>query len=530
MKQQKPPQALGRGSDWRAAAVAAAVIAAASLTGGRYGAAVEPPREAWLEAEQARVERALEIISERSAGFDAEAAIFRSAIPRMLGTLDPHSVFFEPARFDRLREENQVRYGGVGVQVSLFRGEAVIDYPFPGTPAYEAGIRPGDTLEEVDGAPIKGSSESEIEGRIRGHLGTTVRLRLRRGDDDREVDLVRVPIPRRSVPLAAFLRPGVGYIRIATFGEQTADEVDQALEALESEGLEGLVLDLRGNPGGLVSAAVRVAGRLLPPGSTVFWRRGRGDRIKRYRAPYAAHRPYPLTVVTDCSSASAAEIVAGAVQDHDRGLIVGETTFGKGLVQRVFELSAGTGVMLTTARYYTPSGRLIQRSYDGLERADYFAGPCSGRYKPRPTDEKRTAHGRTFYGGGGITPDIAAPHDQPGRHGRRLLRVRAFDLYAQALADRLEELPSDWDATPETLADFERFVSEQGWLGKGPLAARPDFLRRKIRRSVYTMFWNVDEGLRADAELDPQVIAAIAALPRAAQLLAADPSERPSAF
>src|SRR5947208_6405106 len=345
---------------------------------------------------------------------NADKAIYNGAIPGMLHVLDPHSNFFDPKSYSLLREDQRGKYDGLGMSVGPRNNKVIVIAPFVGTPAYNAGIRPGDVIAAVDGKPTDNMTTSEVADLLKGAKGTTVHITIVREGAEKplEFTVVRDEIPRYSVDLAFEIRPGIGYMHVNGFTETTEHEVAQALEKFQNEGeLKGLVLDLRQNPGGLLSEGVGVADKFLHKGQVIVSHHGRNSPEKIYRAAHGnGGKDYPLVVLVNRGTASAAEIVSGAIQDHDRGLVVGESTFGKGLVQTVYQLSDNTGLALTTAKYYTPSGRLIQRDYTGVSLYDYYyAREDQGNNAGH--EVKLTDSGRTVYGGGGITPDVK--YDNP---------------------------------------------------------------------------------------------------------------------
>src|SRR6185369_5935078 len=335
-----------------------------------------------------------------------DKAIYNGAIPGMLHSLDPHSNFFDPKSYSLLREEQRGKYYGVGMTVGPRNNKVIVIAPFVGTPAYRAGIHPGDIIIAVDGKATDNMSTGDVAELLKGPKGTTVRITVLREGSDKPLDfnVVRDEIPRYSVDLHFLIRPGIGYMHISGFQETTEHEVAQALD--EMGDLKGLILDLRQNPGGLLSEGVGVADKFLRKGQLIVSHHGRNSPEKRYVASHGnGGKEYPLVVLVNRGTASAAEIVAGAIQDHDRGLIVGENTFGKGLVQTVYPLSENTGLALTTAKYYTPSGRLIQRDYSNVSLYDYYFNRDNGDDAAN-REVKLTDSGRTVYGGGGITPDV----------------------------------------------------------------------------------------------------------------------------
>ncbi|MCL2661012.1 MAG: S41 family peptidase, partial [Acidobacteriaceae bacterium] len=343
-----------------------------------------------------------------------DKAIYDGAIPGMLHVLDPHSNFYDPKAYAQMREDQHGRYYGVGMTIRELPDtnakngkKIVVVYPFEGTPSYKAGIRPGDVILSVDGKTTDGADSAAVAAMLKGPRNTHVRVEMGREGAPKPLvfDLVRDEVSRPSVDLAFLICPGIAYVRITGFMETTGREIGDALDNLGD--IQGLVIDLRDNPGGLLTEAVGTADKFLKKGQIVVSQRGRAFPDQIYRASHGSDTKYPIVVLVNRNTASAAEIVSGALQDHDRALIVGETTFGKGLVQTVFQTSEDTGLALTTYHYYTPSGRLIQRNYDHVSMYDYFYVRDSGaKEKSKANLEvKLTDSGRTVYGGGGITPD-----------------------------------------------------------------------------------------------------------------------------
>src|SRR5207249_575317 len=298
---------------------------------------------------------------------NADKAIYNGAIPGMLHVLDPHSNFFDPKSYSLLREDQRGKYYGVGMTVGPRNNKVIVIAPFVGTPAYRAGIRPGDIIVAVDGKPTDNMTTGDVADLLKGPKGTTVHITVLREGAEKPMEfaVVRDEIPRYSVDLHFVIRPGVGYMHVSGFNETTEKEVQSALDQFYQAGdLKGLILDLRQNPGGLLNEGVGVADKFLHKGQLIVSHHGRSSPERRYTASHGnGGKDYPLVVLVNRGTASAAEIVAGAIQDHDRGLVIGETTFGKGLVQTVYPLSENNGLALTTAKNYTTSGRLIQRHY-----------------------------------------------------------------------------------------------------------------------------------------------------------------------
>jgi carboxyl-terminal processing protease len=449
---------------------------------------------------------------------DPDKAIYNGAIPGMLRVLDPHSNFFDPKSYSLLREEQRGKYYGVGMQVGPRNNKVIVIAPFVGTPAYRAGIHPGDIIAAVDGKPTDNLSTSEVADLLKGPKGTQVRITVLREGSPSPLDftVTRAEIPRYSVDLKFLLRPGVGYMHISGFQETTDQEVREALSSFGD--IHGLVLDLRQNPGGLLSEGVGVADQFLKKGAVIVSHRGRSSPEKIYRAAHGnGGHDYPIVVLVNRGTASAAEIVAGAIQDHDRGLIAGENTFGKGLVQTVYPLSENTGLALTTAKYYTPSGRLIQRDYSHISLYDYYYNRESEANDPN-REVKMTDSGRPVYGGGGITPDVTIPPVKTNAFQDRLLQHYAFFNFAKHYAVG-RQIPKDFEVTPEVLQAFRKFLTDQKipWT-ESELAEVEGWVRSNIRTEVVIDTSGQEEGMKVHAENDPQILKALDLLPQAKAL------------
>ncbi len=453
----------------------------------------------------------------------ADDVMFQGAIPRMLRMLDPHSSFFSPEAFKQLREDQKGSYAGVGMQIGHRSGDTIVVAPFPRTPAYRAGLRPGDVIVEVDEENVEGMEVLDVARRLRGKVNTSVKIGIdRRGSEDLlEFMVTRARIPRPSIATSFEVRPGIGFVRIDTFNENTGSELDQALAKLKPKKLGGLILDLRGNRGGLLSEGVRVSDRFLEKGQTIVSHHGRSSRERLYTVRKGnGGNVYPMVVMVSCNSASASEIVAGALQDHDRALIVGHSTFGKGLVQTVYTLSQESGLALTTARYYTPSGRLIQRRYDGVSMLDYYSNPCSEGYRPQREGVRLTDKGRQVFAGGGITPDIELEERRENDFQWALDRRDAIETFAQDYSREHPDLEKGWEVTPEVIEEFRQFLHrEEIEFKDAEFDENLDFMKRFIKQLVYNSAYDIDEGRRVFYELDPEVEMAIEALPRAKRLL-----------
>ncbi len=506
------------------------VIALSALLGGYFGPSLEGAAEPAADDVKASVStfsRVLSVVEQNYADpLNHERAIYNGAIPGMLRTLDPHSSFLDPRYFQIMREEQRGHYFGVGMQIGLSRsgsGRTIVLLPFPGSPAYRAGIRPGDTILAVDEKPTDNLRMDEIADLLKGPKGTRVQVTIGREGADKPLvfDLTRDEIPRRSVQDAFWLKPGIAYLGITQFNENTSREVEEAFRRLGEHNVKGLILDLRNNPGGLLNEGVAVADRFLRKGQSIVSHRGRISSEKPYAAKQGnAGRDYPIVVMVDHQSASASEIVAGALQDHDRALIFGERTFGKGLVQTVYPLREGTGLALTTAHYYTPSGRLIQRDYSHSSFLDYYF--ARKETDPRNSnDVKMTDAGRTVYGGGGITPDEKYSPPKLDRFQNLLDRRSAFFNFTSRYFGTHEiKLAKDWEPDHNLLNEFHRYLLEAKYeFTEAQFAQQHDWIQRQLRREFFLSAFSVDDAMRLVIETDPAVAKAIDSLPKAKALL-----------
>ncbi|MGD0577554.1 MAG: S41 family peptidase [Bryobacteraceae bacterium] len=450
-----------------------------------------------------------------------DKSIYDGAIPGMLRTLDPHSNFFDPKEFNKLREDQRGRYYGVGMTIQPRGGHTVVVYPFPGSPAFKAGLRPGDLILEINDKSALGLNSSEVADLLKGPRGTAVQVKIsREGKPEPLVfNLIRDAINRPSVPTKFFIRPGIAYIHIEQFNETTSRELDEALSAMNESSLKGLVLDLRDNPGGLLNEGVAVAGRFLKRGQTVVSHRGRTSPEKPYVATNGSSgREYPIVVLVSRLSASAAEIVAGALQDHDRGWVFGDNTFGKGLVQTVFPLMENTGLALTTAKYYTPSGRLIQRDYSSGSFYDYYFHRDSE--KKSTQDVKMTDSGRTVYGGSGITPDEKFTIEYKPFQIDLLRRAAFRDFLPKYFGNHDAKLPKDWSPDEAMMADFHAYLLKNNFqFSEADWGQWQDWIRVQLKREALLSAVGLDESNRYATETDPIVLKALESMPKAKALL-----------
>jgi carboxyl-terminal processing protease len=503
---------------------APAAVAICSLVGGLLGPGAGDVSAASQEDDVKNslrtFSKVFDLVEQNAADkVEADKTIYKGAIPGMLRTLDPHSNFFDPRDFQEMREGQRGQYYGVGMKVGSRDNRTVVIAPFVDSPAAKAGLRPGDLLITVNGKDTTGLRTDEVADLLKGPKGTTARVAAQRfGEKDYvSFNVIRDAIPRPSVPDAFWVKPGIMYMWIEHFNETTSKEVEAHFKRLGENNVKGLILDLKENPGGLLNEGIAVADRFLEKGQTVVSHRGRASAERSYAARNgnAGHR-YPIVVVVNRNSASASEIVSGALQDHDRALVLGETTFGKGLVQSVFQLSENTGLALTTAKYYTPSNRLIQRDYSDKSFFDYYYK--KGETK-NPDDVKMTDSGRTVYGGGGITPDVKIEDKIDGIQGGLIRNYAFLNFAADYLARHGRNIKQEWRTDDATLAEFYSFLQAQKIeVAQADLNKHTEWIKARIREEVFTNAFDVDSGRRAKVEADPMILSAIENLPKAAEL------------
>jgi carboxyl-terminal processing protease len=450
-----------------------------------------------------------------------DKAIYNGAIPGMLHVLDPHSNFFDPKSYSLLREDQRGKYYGVGMTVGPRNNKVIVIAPFAGTPAYRAGIHPGDIIAAVDGKPTDNMTTSDVADLLKGPKGTTVHITVLREGAEKPLEfaVVRDEIPRYSVDLHFLIRPGIGYMHIAQFNETTDKEVQEALDSFSQSGeMKGLILDLRQNPGGLLNEGVGVADKFLHKGQLIVSHHGRSSPERRYTAMHGdGGRDYPLVVLVNRGTASAAEIVAGAIQDHDRGLVVGEITFGKGLVQTVYPLSNDTGLALTTAKYYTPSGRLIQRDYSNVSLYDYYfdrdsVGDTTNK------EVKLTDSGRTVYGGGGITPDVKLDPVKSNHFQDTLLQHYAFFNFAKHYIVA-HHITKSFQVDDAVMQEFRKSLdADKVPYTEADLLQNDEWIKSNLKSEIFVDAFGQEEGLKVKAETDPEVLKGLDLLPQARAL------------
>jgi carboxyl-terminal processing protease len=501
-------------------------------------------------------EAATDIIRDQYAGRPDYEKANQAAIQGMLSTLDPHSVFFPYNEFKKMKEEQSSSFYGIGVNILRHRDGVYVQSAVEGTPAARAGLRYGDRIVAVDGQDAREWNGDQVSRKVRGERGAPVALKIERVGfaEPLTITIVRDSVPFPSVRNAYMLKPGTGYIQLFSgFQHTTSEEVEEALNDLKKQGMRQLILDLRNNPGGLLTEAVKTASQFLPRGVKIVSVRGReADGQEEHESVGSESEDWPLVVLINNNSASASEIVAGALQDYGRALVVGENSFGKGLVQKVYPLPYGTGLTLTTAHYYTPFGRLIQRDYSNGSIYDYWTQrraqpeddgakkPKNGAATPSPTptpppgEAVKTAGGRTFYGGGGITPDIEVK-PLPATNQRLLIAEEAFFFIRQLSAGKIaglenyrvekpnrtgEPRAADFPITDKVLDAFFAYARRDKESGLANVNAGQDleFVRARLHNEIWTAAFTSDLGQRALLEADPQVLRAFDALADAKKL------------
>ena len=475
-------------------------------------------------------------------------SIFKSSISGMLSVLDPHSTYFDPVEFASFKTEQRSEYFGIGATIEDLREgtdvNTFIRATFDESPAARAGLRFGDRITAVDGQSMQGKTFPEVRKFLLGPRGTVVKVTVNHaGNHQTEtVSITRDAVSLPSIAQTYMVRPGVGYVAMTGgFNTTTADEFEVALKDLHTRGMNMLILDLRENRGGLLIQAVRVANTFLQRGQMIVSQKGRfRDSSQAYAAVNEAPDNVPLVVLVNGNTASAAEIVAGALQDHDRALIVGETTFGKGLVQYPFQLDYDSALLLTIAKYFTPSGRLIQRDYSNGGFYNYYfpgglAADKNPKANPQNGPESHTDTGRAVYGGGGISPDEVA---KPGtisaneRHLRDSIfafalelttgRVPGFETYKvqRAIEFQHDLQADDFPVTDALFKALKQFAASKPIFKVTPEQfdrSRP-FAERQLRYNVLSAAYGYRTATQVFNEGDPQIARAVDAMPRARDL------------
>lgn len=517
--------------------LALAFLVAGGFMGGLLGGRVladpqRPDDELWTFG------RVMSLIEDQYVGEVDSKELIEGAIAGMLQSLDPHSNYLNLEAFTEMRDEQRGKFSGLGIQITK-RGTdkpLTIISPIDDTPADRAGLISGDVIAQIEGEPTMDLSVQDAVRLLKGDKGTRVTITIERPGmpDSFDVTIERDDIPIESIRVAFMIDDEVGLVRISNFTSTTADELDESIAKLKSQGMTKLLVDLRGNPGGLLDQAVQVSERFIPEDKLIVYTRGRihGSDQDYFSKRGVDHVEMPLILLVDQSSASASEIVSGAVQDHDRGLVVGETTFGKGLVQRVIPLQSGGALAVTTAKYYTPSGRLIQRDYSDLEEyylrrgnGDEDAETSAEDDGERIEDEDRevffTTSGRKVYGGGGIRPDYIVESPRTPEILFDLLRENLVFNYSVLYVNQNSNLQPGFDMDEKAMAAFRAYLDGKDFeYDADAFAEHQDAIELRLRAQITRVKWDQDAESLVLARADPQVQKAMTLFGEAAELAA----------
>ena len=531
------------------AIISVVLIAIASAIGGLFGRL--PSRisaESGITSERitSDYKEALDVIDASYVGKVDHEKITDSSMQAMLWTLDPHSSFFTRAELRKLDEEQSSQFYGIGVSILQHKNGVYVQSVVPNTPADKAGLRYGDRFVTVEGKDAKDWTSAEVSKNVRGERGTNVRVQIERVGTQNPLDfeIVRGGVPLPSIRNYFMLPNAIGYVGLTGgFQQTTAEELSIAIADLKKHGMKSLILDLRGNPGGILEQAIAVVSKFVPGGQTVVSVKGsKTGPARELRATGGGVEDFPLVVVINSGSASASEIVAGAIQDYDRGLIVGSDSFGKGLVQRVFRLPYGTGLTLTTARYYTPFGRSLQRDYSSGSIYDYYthgedqpdASPLD--VKPKPAGSPVTAaNGRVLFGGRGIEPDVVITAATPSAARSRISEA-SFFFIRQLVAGKIAGLenfkvekqnfrqtlqPNEFGVSDRVFEAFRSFATadKDNGLTAEIVASQSEYAKTRLREELATANYSTEAGVQVLLESDPQILKAIESMAQATKLV-----------
>jgi carboxyl-terminal processing protease len=470
---------------------------------------------------------------------DSDRVVY-AAVRGMLGTLDPHSSFFDPKEYAQMRERQEGRYYGLGITIQSIDGDVTAMSVFEGSPAYRNGIRRGDVISKIGGQDAKGWTNEQAMQKLRGPKGTNVQIEIKRRGYEKSIPLevTRDEVQILTVPAHFMIDATTGYIRHQDWGENTDREMQRALRDLRAKGMKRLLYDIRGNPGGPLDQAIKVSNEFLPRGKMIVYTRGRVPNSDQdYRATEDSEfTDVPMVVLANRNSASASEIFTGALQDHDRAYIVGETTFGKALVQSVYRISGGAGLALTTAHYYTPSGRLIQRPWDETfdEYLSYTQRDQDINKAHNASDLKKTDSGRPVYSGGGVEPDkyVAGQTEgfSPTPFGRTLYSRQEFENYAQHFtaegdtritqqATGRKSVTPNFAVDDAMLAEFhEQLKTNRVRIDEEAFNKDREFIKAMIRFRIDEAVFGIAEARRHLIMVDPQAQVAITMFAEAQKL------------
>jgi carboxyl-terminal processing protease len=525
---------------YRSLSAAVFAIVLCALVGGFYGRSALATQD--QSPNQYKVfTQALQAVEANYVGDVESDRLVYSAISGMLQTLDPHSSFMDPRTYAQMRERQEGRYYGLGITIAVVADDITVLSLFEGSPAYQKGVRRGDIIARIESEDTKGWTSDQAVRKLRGPKGTFVNISLKRSgyDDLIPLSVMRDEIHIPTIPAYFMVDNQTGYVRLQDFAENTNDELGQALKDLSSKGMRRVVVDLRGNPGGPLDQAIKVSNRFLPRGDMIVYTRGRVPNSDQdYRATEDSdYLHIPMIALVNRNSASAAEIVTGALQDHDRALVVGETTFGKALVQSVYRVSQGAGVAVTTARYYTPSGRLIQRPWDGSfdEYLTYTLREQDPNKAHKPEDLKFTDAGRKVYSGGGVEPDkrFDGPMEgfNPTRFGRTIYNRQLPDSFAQRFTRKGDtrispntknggrELAPDFVVDDAMMEEFKEHVKKQHVkFDEASWEKDKEFLRAMVHFEIDLDLFGMAQARKNLAQSDPQLHYALGLFPEAEKL------------
>jgi carboxyl-terminal processing protease len=525
---------------YRSLSAAVFAIALCALVGGFFGRSALATQDQ-VPNQYKVFTQALSAVEANYVGEVESDRLVYSAISGMLQTLDPHSSFMDPRTYAQMRERQEGRYYGLGITIAVVADEITVLSLFEGSPAYQKGVRRGDIIARIEGEDTKGWTSDQAVRKLRGPKGTFVQIGLKRSgyEDLIPLSVMRDEIHIPTIPAYFMQDEQTGYVRLQDFAENTNDELGRALKDLSAKGMRRLVLDLRGNPGGPLDQAIKVSNRFLPRGDMIVYTRGRVPNSDQdYRATDDSdYLHIPIVLLVNRNSASAAEIVTGALQDHDRALVVGETTFGKALVQSVYRVSQGAGVAVTTARYYTPSGRLIQRPWDGSfdEYLTYTLREQDPNKAHKPEDLKFTDAGRKVYSGGGVEPDkrFDGPMEgfNPTRFGRMIYNRQLPDSFAQRFTRKGDtrvapntknggrELAPDFVVDDAMLKEFKDHVQKQHVkIDEAAWEKDKEFLRAMVHMEIDIDLFGMAQARKNLAKADPQLHYALGLFPEAEKL------------
>jgi len=520
--------------------VAVLAILLSALAGGFFGSS------ALGQVSQDQVSQQYRVFTAALAAIDREYVeslpsdrLIYDAVGGMLQTLDPHSSFFDPKQYAQMRERQEGRYYGLGISIQVIDGDITVMSLFEGSPAYRSGIRRGDVIARIKGEDTKNWTSDQAVKQLKGPKGTKVQIAIRRPGYEKLIDMEveRDEVTIVTVRGAFMIDEQTGYIKLGDFGETSDKEVGDAIEKLRAQGMKRLVFDLRDNPGGLLDAANRIANRFIPRGDMIVYTRGRVPNADQdYRATETPDFSGPMMVLVNRNSASASEIVSGALQDHDRALVVGETTFGKALVQSVYRISEGAGLALTTGRYFTPSGRMIQRPWDNAfdEYLTYTLRDQTGSREHTAAQLKYTDAGRKVYGGGGIEPDkfYAGPVAgfNPTRFGRSLMARSTFANFAErftaegdtrmiAATEGRKKIARGFAVNDAMVQEFKQFLKdEKVKIDDEAFQKDLEFIKSQIHFEIDVALFGVSEAQKNLISRDPQAQFALAQFGEAVRL------------